>query len=58
MDLDDNDDNDDDDDDDDNSNDDDHYADGWNGDYEYMELENVTFDLSRFFITTFLIIIS
>ena len=23
-------------------------ADGWSADYEYMELENVTFDLSRF----------
>ena len=31
------------------SNDDD-TAEGWNGDYEYMELENVTFDLTRFFI--------
>ena len=29
---------------------DDNTAEGWNGDYEYMELENVTFDLTRFFI--------
>ena len=53
---DDDDDNDSNDDDDDNDNDnagdsnDDDTAEGWNGDYEYMELENVTFDLTRFFI--------
>ena len=25
-------------------------ADGWSADYDYMELENVTFDLSRFLV--------